>query len=254
MSERLKLLIQKRISLKSQITNVTNLFDKGKLDDATLKLRMARLTELHHAFEDLNDELIVLEPNENHQDELNHIQDRFYQLAGKVENHLNHTNGSTPNGNVSNNENHASKSTPLTSNKGRRIKLPEAPLPTFDGRFENWLSFKNAFHNLIDSHSDLSDIDKLYYLKAALKDEAANKIKIFAMDGINYAKAWEVLERAYEVKRVLITRHLSFILNLPSVERECTDGLTKFADDTTALSLIKCSRRIRRSGNDSSPP
>jgi len=105
-------------------------------------------------------------------------------------------------------------------------------LPTFDSKFENWLSFKNAFHNLIDSYSDLSDIDKLYYFKSALKDEAANKIKIFAMDGINYAKAWEVLERAYEVKRVLITRHLSFIVNLPSVGRESTDGLTKLADDT----------------------
>ncbi|KYQ56574.1 hypothetical protein ALC60_04496 [Trachymyrmex zeteki] len=45
---------------------------------------------------------------------------------------------------------------------------------------------------------DLSDIEKLHYLKAALVDDAANKIKIFTLDGINYAKAWELLERAYE--------------------------------------------------------
>lgn len=210
---------------------MTNLFDKGKLDDVTLKIRMARLTELHHAFEDLNDELIVLDPDESYRDEFTHIEDRFYHLAGRVESHLSRANASTPDINVSSIENRTNQSMSVIVDKKRRVKLPEAPLPTFDGKFENWLSFKNAFHNLIDSFSDLSDVDKLYYLKAALKDEAANKIKIFTIDGINYAKAWEVLERAYEVKRVLITRHLSFLVNLPPVERECTDGLTKLADE-----------------------
>lgn len=46
MAERIKLIVQKRTSLKSQITHVTNLFDKGKLDEATLELRMTRLTDL----------------------------------------------------------------------------------------------------------------------------------------------------------------------------------------------------------------
>jgi len=67
--------------------------------------------------------------------------------------------------------------------------LPEAPLPTFDGKFENWLSFKNAFHNMIASRSDVSDLDKLHYLKSALIGDTANKTKIFESDGINYAKA-----------------------------------------------------------------
>lgn len=41
------------------------------------------------------------------------------------------------------------------------MKLPEAPLPTFDGKYENWLTFKNAFTNMIGSRTDLSDVDKL---------------------------------------------------------------------------------------------
>lgn len=231
MAEKIKLLIQKRISLKSQITNVTNLFEKDKLDNATLKLRMARLTDLHNAFEGLNDELVMLEPNEGHQEEFTVIQDRFYHLTGKVENHLNRANISNVDSETTRNENRTNQSTPLISNK-RRIKLPVAPLPTFDGKFEQWLSFKNAFRNLIDSQSDLSEIDKLHYLKSVLKNETANKIKIFEIDGINYAKAWEVLERAYEVKRILISRYLLSILNLPSLDKESTDGLSKLADDT----------------------
>lgn len=64
----------------------------------------------------------------------------------------------------------------------RRIKLPQASLTTFDGRYENWLSFKNAFTNMIGSQLDLFDVDKLYYLKL-------NKIKIFAVEGISYDSA-----------------------------------------------------------------
>jgi len=39
-------------------------------------------------------------------------------------------------------------------------------------------------------------------------------MKIFEIDGINYSKAWELLERSYEVKRILISQHLSSLLNL----------------------------------------
>ncbi|XP_011865242.1 PREDICTED: uncharacterized protein LOC105560603 [Vollenhovia emeryi] len=228
MADRVKLLVQRRTSLKSQITNLANLVEKGKLDRATLKLRIARLTELHRAFEEYNDELEVLDANEQHRNEFTQIRDRFYALAGKVDNILNPASVSSNGSSASNGENRADG---IESVPKRRIKLPEAPLPTFEGKFENWLSFKNSFHDMIGSRSDLSDIDKLQYLKSALTGEAANKIKIFTIDGTTYSKAWELLERAYEVKRVLISRHLSSIINMPTLERETTNGLSKLADD-----------------------
>lgn len=73
MSERIKLLVQKRTSLKSQITNLRNLLDKGKIDNATLKLRIARLTDLYHAFEEYNDEIAVLDPESEYQTEFANI-------------------------------------------------------------------------------------------------------------------------------------------------------------------------------------
>ncbi|KYN03400.1 hypothetical protein ALC62_05792 [Cyphomyrmex costatus] len=115
--------------------------------------------------------------------------------------------------------------------KSRRLELPEESLPTFDGSFENWLLFKNAFRNMVDSRTDLSDVDKLYCLKSALVGEAANKTKIFATDGIDYFKAWELLERSYEVKRILISLHLSLIMNMKTLEKETAAGLSKLAND-----------------------
>jgi len=68
--------------------------------------------------------------------------------------------------------------------------------------------------------------------KSALIGEAASKVRIFEVDGINYSKAWDVLERSYEVRRVLISRHLSSILNTLGLEKETSSGLSRLADDT----------------------
>lgn len=207
--------------------------NQAKLDNVTLRLRIARLTVLYHAFEDYNDELALLDPDGGHSDEFAAVQERFYSLAGNVENILNIDSNMGSNTSTSDDgTQHVNTGVTITTKK-RRLKLPEASLPTFDSRYENWISFKNAFNNnMIDTQVDLSNVDKLHYLKSALIGEAANKVKIFAVDEINYSKAWEILERSYEVKRILVSRHLSALMNLSLVEREEMAALSRLADNT----------------------
>ncbi|KYN16906.1 hypothetical protein ALC57_10816 [Trachymyrmex cornetzi] len=205
MADKVKLFLQKRTLLKSQIT-LSNLLDKGRIDGKTLRLRITRLTELYHAFEEYNDELMVLDPSDVHQSEFSNIQERFYTLAGNVENKLSAMNITDKGDGISSDEIRIENTEIATMFRKRRVKLPEAPLLTFDGKFENWLTFKNAFSSMIGAQTDLTDVDKLHYLKSALTYEAGNKIKIFSIDGVSYTKAWELLERS-------------------------TGGLTKLADD-----------------------
>jgi len=174
MADRIKLLIQKRTSLKSQITGLTNQVERDRYDKGALRLRMARITDLYHAYEEFNDELVVLDPNDAHKDEFTNVQERFYSLASKVEEIIN--------SNVSAAITSATNSAALPNGTAttivkRRVKLPEATLPKFDGQYENWLSFKNTFIAMIDSQTDLSDVEKLQYLRSALTGEAANKIR-----------------------------------------------------------------------------
>jgi len=230
MADRIKILIQKRISLKAQITVLSNILDQGKVDAVSLKLRFKRLTDLYHKFEDCNDELAVLDSDDTHNAEFMNVQDRYYSLASRIENFLSVSNISEASTNILD-ETRIDNLGQAALSKKRRIKLPEASLPTFDGNYENWLSFKNAFNCMIGSQSDLSDVDKLQYLKSALINEAANKIRILEIDSVNYTKAWDLLEKSYEVKRILISRHLASILNLPVLEKESTNGLSKLADD-----------------------
>ncbi|XP_067214204.1 uncharacterized protein [Linepithema humile] len=245
MASRAKLLIQKRKALKSQLTNLTNLIEKDQYDRIALKIRMERITELFHAYEDFNDELILLEPDDNHDKELTNIQERFYAFASKIKqltssntrdsdtDTVNDSVAGTSNdaiADISNNTIQHNNSNTITVIK-RRIKLPEATLPNFDGRYENWLTFKNTFVAMIDTRTDLSDVDKFQYLQSTLKDEAANKIKFLAIDGSSYHKPWELLRRAYEVNRILISRHLSLLIKLPILEKETYEGLSRLADD-----------------------
>ncbi|CAL1685171.1 unnamed protein product [Lasius platythorax] len=65
-------------------------------------------------------------------------------LDGRVENLLNAANISNASTSVSIHGDQTEETEAITPAKKRRIKLPEAlklPLPVFDGKYENWLSF-----------------------------------------------------------------------------------------------------------------
>ncbi|XP_011174477.1 uncharacterized protein LOC105206695 [Solenopsis invicta] len=232
MTDQIKFILQKRASLKSQITGLTNIIERERYDKTALKLRMTRITELYHAYEEFNDELMLLESNDNHNDKFTSVQDRYYLLTAKV-NEIVKPNEPPPDAIAGpSNVVLATENAGNTVTTKRKIKLPETALPTFDGRYEEWLTFKNTFLEMIDVRTDLADTEKLQYLKSALKGDAANKIKLLTIEGASYSKAWELLTRAYEVKRILISRHLTLLNNLPTLEKETTDGLTRLADDT----------------------
>jgi hypothetical protein len=229
MADRIKFIIQKRTSLKSQITGLSNLIERERYDQDALRLRMIRVTELYHAFEDFNDELGLLDPKDSHTDEFANVQERYYSLAAAAAKIINPST-LTSNAIVG----PSSVATPHTGNAivpKRRIKLPETSLPNFNGRHEDWLSFKNSFSAMIDTRTDLCDVEKLQYLQSAVTGEAANKIKILTIEGANYVKAWDLLKRAYEDKRILISRHLTLLRNMPVLDKETSDGLSKLADD-----------------------
>lgn len=66
--------------------------------------------------------------------------------------------------------------TPLIpDNKG--VKLPKLETPSFDGKYTNWTSFWEQFDIAIHSCSTLSDVEKLAYLRNALKDGTAKGIR-----------------------------------------------------------------------------
>ncbi|XP_077265462.1 uncharacterized protein LOC143899225 [Temnothorax americanus] len=204
---RLRYISQNRSTLKAQLTNLEKIIAEDRLDEANLKMRLKRITELFHAYEELHDELHLLEPADENLVELNDIQDRYYTVASKIEILTPASTSHTVNLNAT--------SIPVDNNM-RRIKLPVAELPKFDGNLEKWLSFKNTFVTMIDSRQDITDLQKFLYLKDSLRDDALNKITIYNVSEENYKNAWKLLNDSYERKQILIAKHLDAIIDLPA--------------------------------------
>lgn len=229
---RQKYIIQKRTTLKAQLTHLERIVAEDRVDEANLRMRLKRVTELLHAYEELHDELEMLEPTDKHLAEFNDIQDRYYAIASGIEPLTKASTSHTANLNA----------TSITvDNNTRRIKLPVAELPKFDGNLEKWLSFKNTFVAMIDSCQDITDLQKFLYLKDSLRDDALNKILIYDVSEENYKNAWKLLNDSYERKQILIAKHLDEIIDLSTPGKATHKGITKLVDDMRQH--VICSRR-----------
>jgi len=78
-----------------------------------------------------------------------------------------------------------------------------------------------------------------------LTGEAVNKIKILTVAGTNYRKAWDFLKRANEVKRILISRHLFLLINLPILEKETTNSRFANAQQCRVIERAGSQRKFR---------
>lgn len=43
-------------------------------------------------------------------------------------------------------------------------------MPKFDGSYSNWIGFRDGFHTMIDSHTNLSSFQKFVNLKLSLRE------------------------------------------------------------------------------------
>ena len=65
-------------------------------------------------------------------------------------------------------------------------KLPKLTLPSFGGEYTQWVSFWDQFTTLVDSERDMTNVEKLSYLKLALKGDAAQRVSSLLVTDTNY--------------------------------------------------------------------
>lgn len=83
-------------------------------------------------------------------------------------------------------------------------KLPRIQLPTFTGRYEEWPTYKDIFTALVHNTS-ISDVRKLHYLKTSVAGEAETLLRNIQITESNYAMAWELLERRFGNKKMIVS-------------------------------------------------
>ena len=111
-------------------------------------------------------------------------------------------------------------------------KLPKLILPSFSYYCTQWVSFWDQFTTLVDTKVDMTNVEKLSYLKLSLKGDAAQIGSSLLVTCANYDIAKRKLEERYNNKRSIVKAHSAAIHALPVIKKESNAELRKLLEST----------------------
>ncbi|XP_055922710.1 uncharacterized protein LOC129953537 [Eupeodes corollae] len=133
-------------------------------------------------------------------------------------------------------------SSSLSPNNSNTTKLPNIVVPPFSGSYKDWPSFRDLFLGSVDTKTNLSPTHKFHYLKSYLRDDAANLIKHISISDVNYAEAWDRLEKRYDRRQLIAQSFIETFLSLPTTNvcnvqtlRKISDGADEVVRGLSAL-------------------
>lgn len=112
------------------------------------------------------------------------------------------------------------------------IKLPRIELPTFDGAFADWIPFYDAFTAMVDSNASLSELNKMHYLKCALKGTALKAIGNVQATKANTKAALRTLKERFNNKRAIVNSCLKSLLFQSKMQRANATEIRTLIDTT----------------------
>lgn len=217
---------RKRGSLKAQLTRLETALTDDSVAWTRIKLeiKLKALEKISSSIEELRSDYYTSVPED---EDMTEIENSLIDLDTRIEelevsfNQLLIDDAK----NVSNTSGNASYSSENKTNTCK-IKLPEIPLPLFNGKYEEWNMFKIEFDNIVTNNKELSDVQKLHYLHAALRNEA----KVLERPEDTFESLFKALENRFENKRIMVNIHLKSILEFEKIVRESSVDLRRLID------------------------
>ncbi|XP_046145575.1 uncharacterized protein LOC123988861, partial [Osmia bicornis bicornis] len=126
-------------------------------------------------------------------------------------------------------------------------RLPKLRLPSFDGSFDKWETFRDKFTSLIINDVSLTNVDRMHYLSSCITGDASNALTHLAVTDSNFPVAWKILSSRYENKRRLIAFHIHALHNLPIARSETFQNLRDLSDKVNASiqALLNLDRPVK---------
>ncbi|XP_070171154.1 uncharacterized protein [Polyergus mexicanus] len=121
-----------------------------------------------------------------------------------------------------------------------RRHLPKITLPQFSGDFSAWRPFHNLFSSLVGRNADISNVEKMHYLRTRLMDEAAQLISNLPVSEDSFASAWDLLVSRFENKRLLISAQVDRLFRTKTISQRSAKELNTLLKTTTeALNALE---------------
>ncbi|XP_031330987.1 uncharacterized protein LOC116161684 [Photinus pyralis] len=232
--ESLKLFKNKRKNLKSSLTRFQNYVAglEESFDIFELKARVHRSENLLSEFESIQDRIETLEHSDelDDSDQIMEFENNFFKVMSRARKLIEtcHSAHASSNGTNSNSvQGHQSSFNPHNS----IIKLPTMHLPEFDGSYDKWMGFYDTLDALVNKNESLTNVQRFYYLKSALKGEAAHLLNSLEVTDANYNIAWNLLKERYENRKLIISTHIKSIFELPLVLKDSHKSLRSLIDN-----------------------
>jgi len=131
-----------------------------------------------------------------------------------------------------------------TEGKQFAARLPKLEIPVFTGEPLDWQPFWDCFEAAIHVNSSLNAVQKLSYLRAQLRGEAARTIAGLPLTNLNYNHSVTLLRDRYGQSQRIINAHVQALLDLPRPENRLT-SLQFFHD--TITSHVRCLQSLGKS-------
>lgn len=112
----------------------------------------------------------------------------------------------------------------------QNVKLPRISIPTFNGNYNEWTTFYDAFISLVDSNPDEPDVSKMHHLRSCLSGTAFSLIKTLPVTETNYKRAWKLLCDRFHNKRAIVNACLAAFINQTPLKQASAATLRRLID------------------------
>ena len=99
------------------------------------------------------------------------------------------------------------------------VKLPKLVIEKYGGEVSRWQEFWSQYETAIHNNETLCKKEKFTYLKSYLTGAAARAVTGLTITDANYDAAIEMLQKRFGRKDIVVSAHMSKLLNLTPVKK-----------------------------------
>lgn len=241
MEERLRKLKNKRAAYKGTITRVINYLKEIENEAITNEIGFkleARKKLAIGAYEEIcKIQLQIEEIDENDSEQVDEIETKYIDVLSSIDLKLA----------LHNQNNQSNSSTTFTNTNQNNLvsttKLPHINIPTFDGKnLSKYKPFYDMFIAVIDKNVQLSEVEKLFYLRNYLKGEALSLVNNMPITNASYKEALNILDKRYKNEFMIINSHIQALLDIPAMTKGTAIGIREFVSkikqEISALKIL----------------
>lgn len=238
----IKKLKEKRKQCKASITRIETfvmekIIETDPVDQNIIDQLIIRQGMLSKNFEDYkNVQLDICVLDEDDTESIDEFEDKYYNILSMINKAI--TQNKTSLGNSASSEVKVEKGFVSTT------KLPNIDIPYFDGKnLNNYKPFSEMFLAVIGTNIDLSNVQKLFYLRNYLKGEALELIINLPLINDSYNEAIKILNNRFDNETMLINSHIYSLLDIPNLQKGTAAGIrdfvSKIKQQVSALKNLK---------------